>query len=145
MFNLFFLSCSFQCTPFPPPFLHNPLNSMHLEVTVYPPHIFTAPLSLMTLVCIQLGSQHPSKHTLITRLWRKEVFGMSGGGGAMVSANPTPDSYPLPSRHAPSTPPLPPPSPPPGVDIFLLGGLFICNPVSHDSPPPSALHSDCLS
>lgn len=139
MFNLFFLSCSFQCTPFPPPFLHNPLNSMHLEVTVYPPHIFTAPLSLMTLVCIQLGSQHPSKHTLITRLWRKEVFGMSGG--AMVSANPTPDSYPLPSRHAPSTPP----SPPPGVDIFLLGGLFICNPVSHDSPPPSALHSDCLS
>lgn len=40
---------------------------------------------------------------------------MSGGGG---SANPTPDSYPLPSRHVPSTPPLPPPSPPPGVDIF---------------------------
>lgn len=117
-----------QCTPFPPPFLHNPLNSMHLEVTVYPPHIFTAPLSLMTLVCIQLGSQHPSKHTLITRLWRKEVFGMSGGGQWLVQIQPqTLILFPLAMR------PLPHPTPTPTLPssrcrYFFIGWSFHLQP-----------------
>lgn len=81
---------------------------MHLEVTVYPPHIFTAPLSLMTLVCIQLGSQHPSKHTLITRLWRKEVFGMSGGQWLVQIQPQTPILFPLAMRPLPHPYPHPP-------------------------------------
>lgn len=73
-------------------------------------------------------------------------MGLDGGDGgvrAVVSANSAQDPYPFPIATPPPLPALA--DPPPGVDIFLLGGLFICNPVSHDSPPPSALHSDCLS